>query len=118
MPTFLAQEGILKPRRALDIQSEAGRLRGRRLIRESEAGKLALGVETRTSDWPLTRWRGRSGRGELRSSRAFALGGATTLAIWPGAARHVQSESLKAVDLSHWQVSTPRLPSGAPVQEA
>jgi hypothetical protein len=39
--------------------------------------------------------------------------------LWPGAVRHVQSESLKAADLSHWQVSTPRLPvlpTGAAVE--
>ncbi|MBL8773358.1 MAG: hypothetical protein JNK30_18385 [Phenylobacterium sp.] len=48
----------------------------------------------------------------MTARNRLALGGAKHLGpMWPGAARHVQGESLKAVGLSCWQVSNPRLPA-------
>jgi hypothetical protein len=63
-------------------------------------GMMAMGLNTRTNERPIDLRQGlRPMRiGALAGSdvQRMRLGGRTNLAIWPGAVRHVQRETLKA----------------------
>ncbi|MDB5451441.1 MAG: hypothetical protein JWO33_19 [Caulobacteraceae bacterium] len=65
---------------------------------------VRVGVATRTENKARPRWRGGF------AEDAACLAAQSNPTIRPGAARHVQGESLKAADLSSRQVATPRLP--------
>lgn len=77
---------------------------------------MSVGVRTRTSDKQASRLAPMKLLRRMRSLGGLLwridgrLGGRADLANMPGAVRHVQSASLKAADLSRWQVLTPRLP--------
>lgn len=73
---------------------------------------VSVGFKTRTSDTKaaLARFTLRPRKSESSLRMRNALAGVSTRLVMAGGRRHVQSESLKASGLSHWQVLNPRLP--------
>lgn len=84
--------------------------RGSRIVGCGQISYCVRGCDNPDPNRQATRWRG-------KPCRIFrcALAGARTRPLWPGPTRHVQSASLKAVDLSSGRLSRPgcrrRLPA-------